>query len=174
MSKGILHSWLWHATSWWALRSIELLKTFFFYVFYMQVEHYIELCPKYIESCHWGSPVMKGDHHHGGCSGEGCVPTKLLWLWTPPPTPSQYAPVNNHACVVLWYLRRKDSVSIQLATNKTNTTCHSGLSQSPHSPHHMLVCSNTLFTFLLANYLPLSAVCLGAGCSVIGGIAAIL
>lgn len=63
---------------------------------------------------------------------------------------------------------RKNSGSIQLATNKT---CHSGLSPPPTptcpqrhtlSPYHMLVCSTTLFTFLLANYLPLSSFCLGA------------
>lgn len=69
----------------------------------------------------------------------------------------------------VWYYgicAEKNSVSIQLATNKTNTTCHSGLSQNlpslppslspPPLPHHMLVCSTILFTFLLANYLPLS------------------
>lgn len=62
----------------------------------------------------------------------------------------------------------KKCVSIQLAPSKTNTTCHSGLSWLSEPPYHMLVCSNTLFTFLLANYLLLSAVCLGAGRSVMG------
>lgn len=116
-------------------------------------------------------------------SGRWGVPSKLLWLWTPPP----HLILLPSIIVPLWYygiFTEKNSVSIQLATNKTNTTCHSGLSQNlptlphqqpPHSlPHHMLVCSTTLFTFLLANYLLLSPVCLGAGRSVIGGISAIL
>lgn len=34
-----------HETSWRSLRSTELPKTFIFNVCYMQVEHYIELCP---------------------------------------------------------------------------------------------------------------------------------
>lgn len=75
---------------------------------------------------------------------------------------------------------------LQLATNKNQHNLSQWiilkppLSNTPtltHTqafPHHMLVCSTTLFTFLLANYLPLSPVCLGAGRSKIGGISAIL
>lgn len=77
--------------------------------------------------------------------------------------PSIIAPVWHYGICA-----EKKCVSIQLAPSKTNTTCHSGLSQLSYPAYHMLVCSNTLFTFLLANYLLLSVVCLGAGRSVMG------
>lgn len=79
--------------------------------------------------------------------------------------------LNLLPSIIVWHYgicAEKKCVSIQLAPSKTNTTCHSGLSQLSYPPYHMLVCSNTLFTFLLANYLLLSVVCLGAGRSVMG------
>lgn len=45
---------------------------------------------------------------------------------------------------------------------------------TPPPTSHAVFCSTGLFTFLLANYLPLSPACLGAGRSVIGRISAIL
>lgn len=62
----------------------------------------------------------------------GACPIQTALALDPPP-PSQFAPMP------VWYYgicAEKNSVSIQLATNKTNTTCHSGLSQPPttHPP----------------------------------------
>lgn len=84
------------------------------------------------------------------------------------PPSAQSAPVNNRSCVALWYLCRKEVCEYPISSQQTNRTCHSGLSRVSYPPHHMLVCSNTLFTFLLANYLLLSVVRLGAGRSVMG------
>lgn len=115
-----------------------------------------ELLSKPIKSCHCTEfpPVTQG-HHSGGIGGgdgESEVPV------FGPPSPL-FAPINNHACVRCYGICvAKNTASIQLAANKTNTTCHCGLSEAsppipPSLPHPMLVCSAILFTFLLANYL---------------------
>ena len=116
-------------------------------------------------SLRWVSRVTQ-NHHPEGQVGGG--------FWSRPHPRSGFGPPHlillPPIIMPVWYYgicAEKNSVSIQLATNKTNTTCHSGLSQKPPLPtslpfsppplpHHMLVCFTTLFTFLLANYLPLS------------------
>ena len=116
-------------------------------------------------SLRWISRVTQ-NHHPEGQVGGG--------FWSRPHPRSGFGPPHlillPPIIMPVWYYgicAEKNSVSIQLATNKTNTTCHSGLSQKPPLPtslpfsppplpHHMLVCFTTLFTFLLANYLPLS------------------
>lgn len=110
------------------------------------------------------------------------TPQNLLCLLDPPSF--CFAPINNHACMVLWCLRRKElrlEHPISKPTKPTQPVTVDypepplpAATSTPPLSHHMLVCSATLFTFLLANYLPLSPVCLGAGRSLIGGISAIL
>lgn len=91
---------------------------------------------------------------------------------------SHSSPINNRACMVLWCLRRlRLEHPISKATKPTQPVTVDyppSIHTTPPLSHHMLVFSAILFTFLLANYLPLSPLCLGAGCSLIGGISAIL
>lgn len=70
------------------------------------------------------------------CSKWWSKKTTTTYIHTTP----QFTPLNNHAHAELWYLLWKDSVSIQLATNKTNTNCHSGLSQPPQPPTLHITC----------------------------------
>lgn len=132
-----------------------------------------------ITSFHRVSPVTQS-HHPGGLVGEGRGGS----VQAAAPPSSHLAPINNHARVVLWYLRRKQLCEHPISNQQNQHNLSQWIipkpplppppTPLPSLPHHMLVCSTTLFTFLLANYLPLSPVCLGAGRSVIGGISAIL
>lgn len=85
-------------------------------------------------------------------------------LADPPPPPSHLAHVDNQVLVV--FRAEKNSqhpISNQQKTAQPVTVDYPPKPPPPPPPHHMLVFSTTLFTFLLANYLPLSPVCLGAG-----------